>query len=63
MLYRVILIFPNTKGIADFVEKAEAQGEIDGSIYTFTGTLNEEQINMARKSCGAYIRLLRKIEK
>jgi hypothetical protein len=63
MLYRVVLIFVDTKSLADFIEQVEEPGEFDGSIYTFAGTLNEEQIAIARKSFGAYMRLLRVVKK
>jgi hypothetical protein len=62
MLFRVVLIFPDAKSLAGFVEQLEVPGEVDGSIYTFAGTLNEEKVTIARKSFGAYIRLLRLIE-
>jgi hypothetical protein len=62
MLFRVVLIFPNVKNLSGFVEQIEVAGEVDGSICTFAGTLNEEQVTIARKSFGAYIRLLRLIE-
>jgi hypothetical protein len=62
MLYRVVLYFPDVTRVADFVEKSEAQGEVDTSIHTFAATLNDEQITLARKSFGAHVRLLRCIK-
>jgi hypothetical protein len=62
MFYRVVLFFPDVTRVADFMEKAEARGEVDTSIHTFAGTLNDEQITLARKSFGAYVRLLRCIK-
>ena len=62
MLYRVVLIFPDTKSLADFIEYLKLPGEVDGKEYTFTGNLTEEQIKTARTMFGAYVRLVRIIE-
>jgi hypothetical protein len=62
MLYRVVLIFPDTKRLADFIGHLEVPGEVDGGLYTFVGNLNEEQIRIACLSFGAYIRVMRIVE-
>ena len=62
MHYRVVLIFPDTKSLADFIGYLEVPGEVDASIYTFVGNLTEEQIKMARSSFGAYVRLGRMLD-
>ena len=62
MLYRVVLIFPNTESLADFIEYLELPGEVNSWEYSFVGNLTEEQIEMARASFEAYVRVLRIIE-
>ena len=62
MLYRAVLIFPDTDSLADFVTYLEMPGEVDGKEYTFVGTLTEEQITTARSIFGAYVRVVRIIE-
>ena len=62
MLYRVVLIFPDTVSLSDFIEYLEVPGEIDGREYTFVGELTEEQIRTARSSFGAYVRVARTID-
>lgn len=62
MLFRVVLIFPDTKRLADFIEYLEVPGEVDGKEYSFVGNLTEEQIKTAQVSFNAYVRLLRIME-
>lgn len=62
MLYRVVLIFPDSKSLADFVEYLKIPGEIDGKEYSFVGNLTGDQIDTARLSFSAYVRLLRTME-
>jgi len=62
MLYRVVLIFPDTENLAGFVEHIETSGEVFGNDYTFVGNLTEEQVSFARRHFQAYVRLVRAIE-
>jgi hypothetical protein len=61
MLYRVVLIFPDTDSLAGFVEYLEAPGEVDGREYSFVGNLTEEQITIARLDFGAYVKVIREL--
>lgn len=62
MLFRVVLIFPDTESLADFIGYLEVPGEISGKEYTFVGNLTEEQIKDARIRFGAYVRVVRRLE-
>lgn len=62
MLYRVVLIFPEAKDLADFVAYLKVPGEADTSEFSFAGELDEGQINAARTLFGAYVRVVRIIE-
>jgi hypothetical protein len=61
MLYRVVLIFPDTVSLADFVEYLKTPGEVDGREHTFVGNLSEEQIKTARLGFDAYVRVMKEI--
>jgi hypothetical protein len=63
MLFRVVLIFPDTQSLAGFVEYLKVPGEIDSRVDAFVGDLDEEQIKIARFKFGAYIRVMRIIDK
>ena len=62
MRYRVVLIFPTTARLADFVAYLELPGEVSSWDYSFVGNLTEEQIGTARDSFEAYVRVLRILE-
>lgn len=62
MLYRVVLIFADTKDLAAFVEYSQVPGEVNNREYTFVGNLNEEQIKTARFHFGAYVRVIRELK-
>lgn len=61
MFYRVVVIFPDTNSLAEFVEWLESSGEIFGNEYTFVGNLTAEQIKGAR-NFGGYVRAARELE-
>lgn len=61
MFYRVVVIFPDTNSLADFVEWLESAGEVHGNEYTFVGNLTAAQIKGAR-DFGAYVRAARELE-
>jgi hypothetical protein len=63
MLFRVVLIFPDSQSLAAFVEYLKVPGEVDSRVDAFVGNLNEEQIKIARFEFGAYIRVMRIIER
>ncbi len=62
MLYRVVLIFPDTERLADFIEHLEVPGEVNNREHAFVGNLNEDQIITACSAFGAYVRVMRIIE-
>jgi hypothetical protein len=59
MFYRVVLIFPETKNLSDFIEYLKVPGEVNSSEYTFVGYLTEDQIKIARSTFNAYVRAVR----
>lgn len=59
MLYRVVLIFPDTEHLSEFIARMELPGEANGRDCTFVGTLDESQIRVARLQFGAYVRVVR----
>ena len=61
MLYRVVLIFPDTESLSGFIEYWQVAGEVDGNEYTYVGNLNEEQIRTAHLLFGAYVRVMREL--
>ena len=62
MLYRVVLIFPDTVSLAEFVAYLEVPGEVNGREYTFVGNLDEKQIEKARVYFGAYVKVMREAD-
>jgi hypothetical protein len=62
MQYRVVLIFPDTESLADFIAQLEVLGEVNGQEYTFVGILSEGQIRTARQLFNAYVRVVRELE-
>jgi hypothetical protein len=55
MVYRVVLIFPDTERPAGFVEYLEVPGEVNCREHIFVGYMAEEQIKTARESFAAYV--------
>lgn len=62
MLYRAVLIFPDKKSLADFIEHLEVPGETNNLETAFVGDLDEDQIMSACKVFGAYVRAARELE-
>lgn len=63
-MYRVILIFGDVNDLADFVLSEEMSGvEVNSFECTLTGILTKEQVDIACKNYGAYIRVFREIMK
>jgi len=58
IIYRVVLIFPDTISLADFVFEIQIPG-IETSLreQSFSGCLTEEQVNRAVHQFGAYVRV------
>ncbi|HEV7331823.1 MAG TPA: hypothetical protein VGN63_12360 [Flavisolibacter sp.] len=62
MLYRAVLIFPDQNSLADFIGQFEVPGETNNLETAFVGNLDEEQIKIACKTFGAYVRVARELE-
>ena len=59
MFYKAVLIFADTKSLAAFIEHIHLSGAVYGNEYTFVGYLTEEQIRVATREYGAYVRAAR----
>ena len=62
MRYRVVLIFPDAKSLSGFIQYMQTSGEVDGRECAFVGTLDEDQIDIARLLFDAYIQVIRLVQ-
>jgi hypothetical protein len=62
-MYKVILIFRDTDKMASFLINEKMSGvEVNTSESALSGILSKDQIDLACKSYGAYIRVFTEVE-